>query len=129
MERHGLGYMLEMARQHRLRNPTRLELQMIGVLGALKLAYEREFVVCKTRMMTVDFMLPACNLAIEVHGGMHDQGKPDYRRRLQNDTDKRALLDAQNRRVLTLHHSEFKDLAGVIERVKREVQGDHSTAN
>lgn len=121
IERHGLGTMFEQARQYRLSHPSPLELQVIGILARLKLKYEREFIVCDQRFLTADFRLPEHELVIEVHGAIHDPGKPNYRRRLQNDTLKCELLTQQNRRLLVLHHSEFANLANVIERIRKEV--------
>lgn len=122
IERHGMDTMMEQARRHRLQRPSPLELQVIGILARLKLDYEREFVVCNKRFFTVDFWLPDHRLAIEVHGAIHDPGKPNYRRRLQNDQEKRELLRHQKRRLLMLHHSEFANLGNVIERIRNEVK-------
>lgn len=122
IERHGMETLFEAARQYRLAHPSPLELQVIGILSTLKVRYEREWIVCARQFLTADFYLPEYNMVIEVHGAIHDPGKPNYRRRMQNDTLKRKLLKQQHNRLLVLHHSEFANLANVIERIRREVE-------
>lgn len=121
IERYGMAALLEKARKHRLNHPSPLELTLIGILAQLKVKYEREYVVCNERYFTVDFWLPNQNLAIEVHGSIHDPGKPNYKRRLQNDQQKHALLKQQQRRLIVLHHSEFTDVAKVISKIKEQL--------
>lgn len=120
--RHGMGKLRERSRQYRLKHPSKLELLVIGILARLKLEYEREFIVCDERGFTVDFYLPNEALAIEVHGAIHDEGKPGYEKRVQNDQAKRSLLRTQKRRLLVLHHSEFANVASVIATIKRRLK-------
>jgi hypothetical protein len=60
------------ARQWRLDHPSSNELLMIGILSALKIAFEREWRIADT-LYAVDFYLPETRQAIDVHSRIHEQ--------------------------------------------------------
>lgn len=124
IERHGMGALHQGARRKRLAKPSPLELVMIGILARLKVKYRREVVVCRHSHLSVDFYIARHKIAIEVHGAIHDEGKPGFKARLRRDREKRELLEARGRRLLVFHHSEFANVANIIERIKQEIGRD-----
>lgn len=124
IERHGMASLHKGARLKRLANPSPLELVMIGILSRLKVKYRREVVICHYRHLSVDFYIARHKIAIEVHGAIHDESKPGFKARLRRDREKRELLELRGRRLLIIHHSEFANVANIIERIKQEIGRD-----
>lgn len=118
MALHGIEKLCEASRQKRLNAPNYHELTMMGVLGQLKVGYEREYLLGDTRL-TVDFYCTAHALAIEVDGSIHDPGKPDFEKRQARDARKAALCNQLGIRLLRVHHSELGDnLMTVVDKIR-----------
>jgi very-short-patch-repair endonuclease len=108
------------ARQWRLDHPSNNELLMIGVLSALKIAFEREWRIAGT-LYAVDFYLPKTRQTIEVHSRIHEQFDAEKRRR--QDACKRKLLKKSGIECLTVWDRELvRDVDGVIQKVRRFVR-------
>jgi very-short-patch-repair endonuclease len=92
---------------------------MIGILSALKIAFEREWRIADT-LYAVDFYLPETRQAIEVHSRIHEQFDAEKRRR--QDACKRKLLKKSGIECLTVWDRELvRDADGVIQKVRRFV--------
>jgi very-short-patch-repair endonuclease len=115
---YGELFFFEKWRNWKLDHPSRLEVLMIDILSRLKINYEREHRLADS-LLTLDFFIPDLNCAIEINGSIHDPGKPGYAQRLRNEQRKAALCGELGIPVLRLHHTDFQQLAQVIERVQQ----------
>ena len=118
ISRYGPAFLFEKCRQYRLANPSRLELQMIGILSRMGINCSREYRIGES-LFTLDFYLPDYGCGLEINGSIHDPGKPDYHLRLINEAQKRSLCAELDIPVLHLHHSEFGELRQVVAQVQQ----------
>jgi very-short-patch-repair endonuclease len=122
IELHGYTALFEGARRKRLAKPSQCDLVMIGILKTLGLKYKREYPLGET-LFTLDFFLPKLRVGIEVDGSIHDEGKPDYERRKEQEARKARICSCLRIDLVRIHHSELgDDLAGAIAKI-REIAG------
>lgn len=117
IERHGMEAQFEGSRKHRLLNPSKWEMTLESLLKRLGVKYVREYRLGDSRH-TTDFYLPKQNLAIEVEGEIHDQGKPGYDRRQGWKQSKAAQLEKMEIPVLVIHWREFSTDGAVTAKIK-----------
>ena len=120
IELHGHKPVFEGCRRSRLAKPSLCELVMMGLLKQLRLEYEREYVLGET-LYTLDFYLHEFSLGIEVDGSIHDPGKPDEAKRIQNAERKAALCRSMKIKLIRVHHTELAadDLSAVINKIRK----------
>ncbi len=123
INKHGWGAFFRGWRRWKLENPSKPERLMIGILATLKVSYEREWQIGKSRF-SLDFYLKRVNgaklgmkLAIEVHGNIHKT--LDAEKKAENDVIKRDLSKELGIEVLWIEEDDFKDLDRLIVRVRK----------
>lgn len=125
IERHGQAMLFEKSRQHRLKNPSKPELLMIGILSTLKIEFEREYQP-GDQFLYLDFYLPEHHKAIEVHGRIHKMVNVEERQR--NDERKRELLAELGIECLWIGHEELADVEALVGKIRKFVAGSLEAA-
>lgn len=116
IRKHGFPVFFEGWRRWRNANPSKPELLLIGILSSLGIASLRNWQIADS-FLTLDFYLPETGQGIEVHGRIHSTLK--QQERAANDARKRELLAVQGIDTLWIGEDELRDVAELIQAIKR----------
>lgn len=113
--KHGFDVFFRGWRRWKKQNPSKPELQMIGILATLKLRHVPNWRIGQS-YFTLDFYLKDFNCGIELHGRIHKTLDPE--KRAKNDAKKRDLLNDLGIEVLWVDDQSLKDVDALIAKVR-----------
>lgn len=127
IRKYGYASLFKLARAWRLENPSRHERQVMAMLDALGITYEREAeVLGEDAFISVDFYLAETRQAIEVNGKVHYDplfDHPNYpHTRRSNEARRLERLRQAGFEVLVIDYRQLRDADAVRQRIAEFIE-------